>query len=110
MALEPDFLSMTNDTVTVINPASTMTAYGTIVGSTVGAISYPAYIDMTPHEVLNSQGVEEVASGMIFVLSSSADIGLQHTVELSDGRKPELLRVEPLRDEDGLHHTTISFR
>lgn len=110
MALEPDFLDMTNDTVAVINPASTMTAYGALVGSTTGAISYPAYIDMTPHSVLNSQGVEEIASGMIFVLSSSADIGLQHTVELSDGRKPELLRVEPLRDEDGLHHTTVSFR
>ncbi len=110
MALEKDFLDMTNDTVTVIPPASTMTAYGTIVGSTTAGVSYPAHIDMTPRQVLNSQGVQEVASGTIYVLSSSADIGLQHIVELPDGRQPELLRVEPLRDEEGLHHTEVSYR
>ena len=110
MALEQDFLSMTNDTVTVIAPASTMTSYGAVVGSTTDSVTYPAHIDMTPRLVLSGQGVEQVASGMIYIFSSSAEIGLEHTIELSDGRKPELLRVEPLRDEDGLHHSEVSFR
>lgn len=110
MSLEKDYLTMTSDTVTVINPASTMTAYGALVGSTTAATVFPAHVDMTPRQVLNSQGVEEIASGTIYVLSSSADIGLEHTIELSDGRKPELLRVEPLRDEQGQHHVEVSFR
>ena len=110
MSLERDYLSMTNDTVTVINPASTMTAYGAVVGSSSDSTSYPAHVDMTPRMILNQQGVEEVASGTIYVLSSSADIGLHHTVELSDGRKPVLLRAEPLRDEEGQHHVELSFR
>lgn len=109
MALEKDFLLMTNDTVTVI-PPSTADVYGTTVGSTSNGVVLPAHIDMTPHQVFNSQGVQEVASGTIYVLSSSADIGLKHIVELPDGRKPELLRVEPLRDEEGLHHTEIAYR
>lgn len=110
MALETDFLSMTQDTVK-IHPPSTMNFYGSVAPSSSSTgKSYPAYIDMTPRQIINSRGVEEVASGTIMLMSSSADVGLQHVVELADGRKPELLRVEPLRDEEGLHHTEISFR
>lgn len=110
MALEKDFLDMTNDTITVVPPSS-MNEYGaTAPSATSGAISYPAHVDMTPRSVFSANGVEQVASGTIYVLSSSADIGLEHVVELSDGRKPEILRVEPLRDEEGLHHTELSYR
>lgn len=110
MSLERDFLDMTNDTVTVHEP-STANFYGGVApASTSTGTSYPAYVDMTPRKVLSGRGQEEVASGMIFILSSAADIGPQHVIELSDGRKPELLRVEPLRDDEGQHHVEVSFR
>lgn len=110
MALEKDFLSMTSDTVTVFAPSSSMSKWGSLVATTSDGVSYAAVIDQRPRKVLSANGVEEVASGTVYVLSSSADIGLEHSIELPNGKRPELLRVEPLRDEDGLHHTEVSFR
>lgn len=111
MALESDFLTMTRDTVTVLAPASTMSEYGSVAPATTSTgTSYPAYIDMSPRKVVNARGVEEVASGTIFILSSGASLGLHHVVVLPDGRRPELLRVEPLRDDEGQHHVEVTFR
>ena len=110
MALESDFLSMTADTITV-HPPSTMNFYGAAAPATSSTgKSYSAHVDMTPRKVLSARGTEEVAAGTIYVFSSSADIGLHHVVELADGRKPELLRVEPLRDDEGQHHVEVTFR
>lgn len=111
MSLEPDFLGLSTDHVTVHGPATSMSFHGALTPATSSTgKQYTAYVDMTPRQVLSARGVEEVASGTIYVFSSSADIGLQHVVELSDGRKPELLRAEPLRDEQGQHHVEVTFR
>lgn len=111
MSFETDFFNMTSDTVTVIAPSTTITAYGAVVpASSTSGVQYRAAIDMTPRKVISQRGVEEVAGGTVYVMSSSADIGLHHTMELADGRKPELLKVEPLRDEHGQHHVEVSFR
>ena len=111
MSFEADFLSMTADSVTVHAPATSMTAYGSVAPATTSTgKSYRAALDMTPRRVISQRGVEEIAGGVLFIMSSSADIGLHHTVELSDGRKPEILRVEPLRDEHGQHHVEVYLR
>lgn len=109
MSLEFDYFTMTADTITVYQP-TTANAYGATTPATSGGVSYSAHVDMTPRQVLNVRGVEQVASGTIYVLSSSASIPLDAIVELSDGRTPELLRVEPLRDEEGQHHIEVTFR
>ena len=110
MAFERDFLSMTQDTITV-HPPSTMNFYGAAAPATTSTgKSYSAHVDMTARKVVSSRGTEEVAAGTIYVFSSSADIGLHHVIALADGRKPEILRVEPMRDDEGLHHTEVSFR
>lgn len=110
MSFEADFLSMTADTVTVHAP-STMNRYGGMAPSTTSTgKSYPAHVDMTPRQVVSARGVEEVAAGTLYIMSSSADIGLQHVIELADGRKPVILRAEPLRDEEGQHHVEVTFK
>lgn len=110
MSLEPDYLNMTRDTVTV-HPPSTMTVYGSMAPATTSTgKSYPAYVDMSPRKVMSGRGVEEVASGTVFIFSSSAYVGLRHVIELSDGRKPEIMRSEPLNDEEGQHHLEVTFR
>jgi len=109
MAFEKDFLNMTADQVTV-SPPSTVNSYGAISATTSDGIAYDARIEEEPHSVLNGQGVEVIASGTVFVMSSSADIGLNHRVELDNGLTPELLRVDTLRDEQGQHHVEIHFR
>ena len=66
MALEPDFLTMTQDTVTIAE-ASTFSKYGApTYGSASTAI--PAYVEYYTRKVVDLRGVEVVASGTIFLL------------------------------------------
>lgn len=106
MALEAEFLQMSTQTVTV-NVLSTHTGYGEPVHST-SASTFFAYIEPGSRVVLNQQGVEQVPSAMVYVLSSSAVVGVQDRVTLWDGRVPKLLRVDVLNDEEGQHHLEIS--
>ena len=73
MALERDFFNMTADTVVVIPPSS-MNSFGAIISSSSDGITYDARIEEEPHSVLTGEGIEVIASGRIFILSSSADI------------------------------------
>lgn len=110
MALEPDFLTMTQDEVTVFPPSTTSLYGGMAPATTSTGKAYPAQIDMTPRQVVSQRGVEEVAAGTVYILSSSAVVGLQHVIQLPDGTKPVILRCEPLRDDEGQHHVEVTFK
>jgi hypothetical protein len=101
MALESDFLAMSTQTITV-EPLSTVNAYGAPTFGT--STTYRAYIEPGTFITKNLQGVEEVASAMVYVLSSSASLAVQDRVTLPDGRKPKLIRVDILNDDEGQHH------
>lgn len=108
MGLEKDFLTMTNDTITVADP-STASKYGAhTFGSASTAI--PARLEMGNRVFVDSQGVEQIASGTLFVLSTTASISPQSKVTLSDGETPEILRVDVMNDQDGQHHLEVLFR
>lgn len=108
MALEPDFLTMTNDTVTVAAP-STYDKYGAPTFASASS-AIPARLELSSRIIVDSDGVERVSSGTIFVLSTSVTIGPQHKITLSDGRTPEVMRVDVLNDEEGQHHLEVMFR
>ena len=57
--------------------------------------------------VVNAQGVEEVATATVFVLSSSAGVAPQDRLTLPSGIQPRLLRVDTINDEDGQHHLEL---
>ena len=108
MGLEKDFLSMTSDTVTVAQ-ATTMSKYGApTFGSPSTAI--PARIEFETRRVIDSEGVERISSGMVFVLSTTAVVTPQTRMTLPNGDTPEIMRVDILNDEFGQHHLEISFR
>lgn len=107
MALEAEFLPMSTQTITV-NALSTMDAYGAPSFST-SASTFTVYIEPGTRVVVNSQGVEEVASAMVYVMSSSASIGVQDKVTLPDSRIPKLIRVDVLNDDEGQHHIEMAI-
>jgi len=108
MALEPDFLTMTNDTVTIAQP-STYSKYGAPTFSAASSAT-PARLELRSRMIVDSDGVERVSSGTIFVLSTTARCGVQSKITLSDGSSPEILRVDTMNDEEGQHHLEVMFR
>lgn len=98
---------MTTHTVT-IEQLSTVDSYGAPSFSTASS-AIPTYHEPGVRVVVNSQGVEEVASAMLYILSTSAACGPQSRVTMNDGRKPKLLRVDIVNDEEGQHHIEVSI-
>ena len=107
MALEADFLAMSTQVINV-NALSTVDSYGAPSFSTSPS-TYFAYIEPGVRVVVNQQGVEEIASAMVYVLSSSASIGPQSKLTLPDTRTPKIIRVDVLNDEEGQHHLEVSI-
>ena len=107
MALEADFLTMASTTVTV-TPLSTHNAWGAPVYSTASS-TYPARVEYGPRLVVSAQGPQEVASATVYVLSSSASIGVQDRVTLPNDSAARLLRVDILNDDEGQHHLELLY-
>lgn len=108
MALEADFLTMTSDTITIADP-STASKYGAF---TFGSAStgVPCYIEQEEVIFTDPTGVEQRASGTLYVLSTSVTMSPQSKVTLPDGSHPEILRVDILNDEEGQHHLEVLIR
>ena len=104
MALESDFLQMSTQVVT-FEPLSTHNAYG--APSFGSSTTYRAYVEPGSFIVKNPQGVEEVASAVVYVLSSSAAVTVQGRITLPDSRIPKMIRVDTLNDEEGQHHQEV---
>ena len=105
MALERDFLSMAEGTVTWA-PLSTVSSYASPVYSTETR-NWPAHVEPGQRIVVGPEGKEEVAQAVVFVLSSSAAIETADRLTLPDGTQPRLLRVDVLNDEEGQHHLEV---
>lgn len=108
MSLAKDFLTMTSDTITIASP-STMSKYGApTYGSDSTAI--PARVELAHRVVVDQDGVEQIATGTLYVLSTTASLNTDSKVTLPDGRTPKILRVDVLNDEEGQHHLEVMFR
>jgi hypothetical protein len=99
---------MTNETITIEQPG-TVNKYGAI---SFGAAStgIPCRLELGERVFVNAQGVNQFASGMMYVLSTSATMSPQSRVTLSDGRQPAILRVNVMNDEEGQHHLEVMIR
>jgi hypothetical protein len=73
-------------------------------------VTYPVFEEPGARLVVTALGVEEVTTATLYVLSTTASIGLQDKVTLPDGRVPKLLRVDVLRDDEGQHHLEVAIR
>lgn len=106
MSLNDQLLLLANETLT-LEPLSTMTPYGAPQFSTTSQ-SLKYYAEGKSRLVTNAQGVEEVSTRTLYVMSSSASIGLQDRVTLADGDVPRLIRADVCKDVDGQHHLELS--
>ena len=109
MALEADFLSMAETTVSVVALSTTANLYGAPTFST-SSKSYQAHVETGDHVVVTATNTEQVATATIYVMSSSAVIGVQDKLTLASGAIPVLLRVDVLTDNEGQHHLEIHSR
>lgn len=107
MGLEPEFLEMASTTVTV-NALSTHNNAGAPVYSTDSA-TYPACVEYRPRLLVNREGRQVVAVATVYVLSSSASIGVQDRVVLPYATAARMLSAAPVNDEEGQHHVELVF-
>lgn len=109
MALEKDFLDMAETTVIVENLSTTFNDYGAPSFS-APASTYQAHVEIGDHVVVTPQNTEQIATATIYVMSSSALIGVQDRLTLANGEQPVLLRVDVLTDNEGQHHLQVHSR
>lgn len=105
MSLHDQHLLLATDTLT-LEPLSTMTSYGAPQFSTT-AQSLKCYVEAKRRLVTNTQGVEEVSAATVYVMSTSASVGVQDRITLPNGDIPRLLDVAVVKDMDGQHHLEL---
>lgn len=104
MGLEPEFLAMASTTVTIA-PLSTHTVYGAPSFGT--AVTYTARVEPETQLVRNAAGQELLTKFRIFVMSSSATVGIQDRITAAGSTDLSIFSVEPLHDEEGQHHVEL---
>lgn len=109
MGLDSGFVELTTQLLTV-DPLSTHSSYGAATYTTAQTSSYPAYVEPGNRLVLTDEGVEQMATGTVYVLTTSGSVSVQDRVTLPDGRQPRLLAVDVVNDEKGQHHLEVAIR
>jgi len=105
MALEQDFLTWFNQTVT-IEPFTGVNAYGEPQYG--AAADYQAYVQYKTKLVRNAAGQETVSTAQVY-LDGSVNVGIQDRIALPDGSQPVILSIEALPDETGsTHHKVVN--
>ena len=99
-----DFVDMFADEITV-EPYASQDNYGAASYGEAKAIR--ARVEMGPKVVVNANGEEVVSSARVYV---GAAVGVRDRITLPEDapmRQPPIIRVDPVRDENGIHHWEI---
>lgn len=105
MGLEKDWLSFGSTSVNIA-ALSTHDGYG--VPTYAAGSTYDAIIQPTRRLISRPDGRQEVSTHLIFVLSTSATVGLQDRVTIPvSSEQPRLLGVEHVSDDKGQHHVEL---
>jgi hypothetical protein len=103
------WLDMMSDEITINPWVSKTSAHGNVYSP--DGVSYPAYIEMKNHIVLNNLGEEVVARGRVFV-GSHVVAGTKDLLTLPaeyTPRTPPIISVNVVNDESGNHHTVLEI-
>lgn len=93
-------------TSVVIAPLSTHDAYGAPVFG--ASVTYDAIVQNARRQVPRPDGTVEVSTHTVFVLSTSASVGLQDQLTIPpSSEQPRLLGVEHVGDDKGQHHVEV---
>lgn len=107
MTLDKSFLLCTTDTVK-IEAATGINDYGALSYSTAPT-THAAYIQAGNQLVVGPDGREVVSRAKVYVLSTSASIGVQDRITMPGGDIPRILNVGVLNDVDGQHHLEVDI-
>lgn len=105
MGLSNDFLLLASTTVQVAPLSTTVNDYGT--PSYSAASTFDAVVEDVVRLVTAPDGREEVSRTTVYVLSSSAAVGVQDRITLPNGATPRILNVATLDDDEGQHHVEV---
>jgi len=103
------WLDMMADTIT-IEPWVSQSVSGVPTYSGV-TTTYPCYIEMKNHLIVDALGREILARGRVF-MGSNANISVKDKITLPSEYvpvSPPILAVNIATDESGNHHTTIEI-
>ena len=93
-------------TSVAIEPLSTHDAYG--VPAFGAASTYDCIYQEGRRLVQRSDGRTEVSTHTVFVLSTSASVGLQDRLTVpGTTEQPRILAVDHVRDDKGQHHVEV---
>ena len=107
MTLDKSFLLCTTDTVKV-EAAAGINDYGALSYS-AAPTTHAAYVEAGNRLVVGPDGREVVSRATVYVLSTSASIGVQDRLTMPGGDIPRILNVDVLNDTDGQHHLEVSI-
>lgn len=106
MTLETAFLDMMPSTVTVY-PKSSMDAYGKVSPSATGT-AVRCRIQQRNQRYATENNRDTFENGTI-IFYGSVDITTDSKIVLPDGSSPVILSVVIHNDDEGAHHTTVTF-
>lgn len=114
MSFENDFRELMPTTITVepMTAEGTGTGYGVRTYGT--AVTYQARIRHKLQRVINLEGHITWAKHKVWIAplvsdGSLPDLDERSRVTFPDGTQPQMLAMEHLDDEDGLHHVVLWF-
>lgn len=106
MTLNPAFLEMMPSTVTVF-PQSSRDAYGKQTFAGTGTVVRCRVVP-TNDVIRDANGREVVASGRVLCYGTPA-VTVDSRLLLPDGSDAIVVAVQVQNDEDGAHHTVVTF-
>ena len=104
-----EWLDMMADTVTITPWTSQDVTGKPVYGGT--PVTYPAYVEMKNHLIVDAQGREILAKGRV-ILGTTAVISVKDKITLPSDyvpQSPPILAVNLQPDEHGTHHVTIEI-
>lgn len=106
MTIESAFLELMPSTVTVYGKSS-MDAYGKITPNATGT-AVRCRIQQRNQRYSTENNRDEFENGTI-IFYGSVDITMESKIVLPDGSSPIILSVVTHNDDEGFHHTTVTF-
>jgi len=105
MSLETEFRELMGEAITLKAPSS-VDKYGK--RSFGNAQSFTGRVEPKLHMTRDSAGREVVGRGIVYVYGAPV-VTPEWELTLADGSKPIIISAYHARDEDGAHHTAISY-
>lgn len=107
MAFDTDFLQLMTQSIVVYDHVS-HDGYGEPTYSTSGT-TYSAHISEKPELVRNQFGQEVVSTHTAWLASTTTALKATSKYVFPDGTEPNLVSLQRLYDEDGIHHHKVVF-